>query len=156
MNHIQNNGDNMLKTGIITVFVFVTLTSICASDKNKEESVIKVIEGAYVKGVFTVGDPVAMEEGFHEGFSLKGIRDGELSELAIAKWIEIIKKKKADGQFPPKLKYKFEYPLVEITGTTAMVKIEIFKDDKQIYTDYILLLKFSNGWKITDKIYFRH
>ena len=146
----------MLKRMLITLYVFVIVTSICASDKNKKESVIKVIESAYVNGVFNVGDPVAMEKGFHEGFSLKGIREGELSELPIAKWIEITKKKKADGQFPPDSKYKFEYPLIEITGTTAMVKIEIFKDDKQIYTDYILLLKFSDGWKITDKIYFRH
>ena len=25
-----------------------------------------------------------------------------------------------------------------------------------VFTDYLSLLQFSDGWKITDKVYFRH
>ena len=55
-----------------------------------------------------------------------------------------------------KEKIRFEYPMIDITGNTAMVKIHYIRGDKHIYTDYLLLLKFSEGWRITDKIYFTH
>ena len=70
--------------------------------------------------------------------------------------IESIGKRKAEGQCPPEEKTRFEYPLIDITGNTAMVKIHFMRGDKHIYTDYLLLLKFSEGWRITDKIYFTH
>jgi hypothetical protein len=147
----------MFKRILVVLIVFVFITMVIASDKNTEKAaVIKVIEKAYLNGVFNVGNTDAMKTGFHKDFILKGIRDGELSELAITKWMEIVAKKKADGKFPPEVNYRFEYPMVDITGTTAIVKVAIFSGDKQIYTDYLLLLQFSDGWKITDKIYFRH
>ncbi len=45
---------------------------------------------------------------------------------------------------------------MDVTGNAAVAKIELFKDSKHVYTDYLSLLKFSDGWKITDKVYFRH
>jgi len=109
-----------------------------------------------MNGICNVGDEEAIKKGFHEDFSLKGINNGKLSVLPISRWIEIIKKNKAEGNYPPKEKTRFEYPLIDITGNAAMVKVKFMRGDKHIYTDYLLLLKFSEEWRITDKIYFRH
>ncbi len=125
-------------------------------DDAERAAVVKVIEDAYLNGVNNVGDTEAMKKGFHETFSLKSVRDGRLSELPIARWIEIVANNKANGKYPPEVKARFEYPLVDITETTATVKVNVFRGGKQIYTDYLLLLKFPDGWKITDKIYFSH
>ena len=46
--------------------------------------------------------------------------------------------------------------MIDITGTAAIVKIELFKGGKQIYTDYLSLYKFEEGWRIVNKIYFKH
>ena len=75
----------------------------------------------------------------------------------IANWIKSIEKRKASPDFKPedqKWDYKFAY--VDVTGVAASAKIELSKDGKHIYTDYLSLLKFKDGWKITDKVYFRH
>ena len=45
---------------------------------------------------------------------------------------------------------------VDVTGNAAVAKIELFKDSKHVYTGYLSLLKFGDGWLITDKVYFRH
>ena len=38
----------------------------------------------------------------------------------------------------------------------AIAKIDLFKDGKHIYTDYLSLLELEGGWIITDKVYHRH
>jgi hypothetical protein len=142
----------------VFVMVVIFAAGLWAVDDNDAEkkAVIKVIEDAYMNGVCNDGDVEAMKKGFHEDFSLKGVNKGKLSVLPIARWIEITKKNKAEGRFPPKEKVRFEYPMIDITGTAAMVKVKFFRGDKQPYTDYLLLLKFPDGWRITDKIYFSH
>jgi len=147
----------MIKRILVIALVLTFAGTVWASDDAAEKAeVIKAIEDAYLNGVMNIGDPEAINKGFHDTFSLKGIRDGRMSELKKARWIEIVAKNKADGKYPPEVKTRFKYPLVDITETTAVVKIKFFRGDTQIYTDYLLLLKFSDGWKITDKIYVQH
>ncbi len=146
----------MIKKLVLVLLVAFACTLWAADSNDEKAAVIKVIEDAYLNGVNNIGDPEAMKKGFHEDFSLKGIRGGKLAVLTISEWIEIVTKNKAEGKYPPKLKTRFEYPMIDITGNTAVVKINNFRGDKQIFTDYLLLLKFPDGWKITDKIYIRH
>ena len=147
----------MIKKTFVLILGLVFVTCITAADETADKAaVIKVIEDAYLNGVCNVGDAEAVKKGFHEDFSLKGINNGKLSVLPISQWIESINKRKAEGNYPPKEKTRFEYPMIDITGNTAMVKIKFIRGDKHIYTDYLLLLRFSEGWRITDKIYFHH
>ena len=147
----------MIKKTFVLILGLVFITALTAADETAEKAaVIKVIEDAYLNGICNVGDAEAVKKGFHEDFSLKGINNGKLSVLPISRWIEIIKKRKAEGNYPPKEKTRFEYPLIDITGSAAMVKVKFMRGDKHIYTDYLLLLKFSEGWRITDKVYFQH
>jgi hypothetical protein len=147
----------MMKKTCILVLLLVLVAGLSVSDEAAEKAaVIKVIDEAYLNGICNVGDVEAVKKGFHEDFSLKGINNGKLSVLPISRWIEIISKRKAEGHYPPKEKTRFEYPLIDITGNSAMVKVNFIRGDKHIYTDYLLLLKFSEGWRITDKIYFSH
>jgi len=147
----------MIKSVSILALVLICVTWLTAADEAAEKAaIIKVIDDAYLNGICNIGDVEAVKKGFHEDFSLKGINNGKLSVLPISRWIEIISKRKAEGDYPPKEKTRFEYPLIDITGNTAVVKINFMRGDKHIYTDYLLLLKFSEGWRITDKIYFSH
>ncbi|MEM7355177.1 MAG: nuclear transport factor 2 family protein [Acidobacteriota bacterium] len=36
------------------------------------------------------------------------------------------------------------------------MKIELSKDGKLVYTDYLSLLKFDSGWRIVAKVYHSH
>jgi hypothetical protein len=45
---------------------------------------------------------------------------------------------------------------VDVTGNAAIAKIEVFKDSRHVYTDYMSLYKFKDGWKIVNKIYQKH
>ena len=146
----------MIKKTFLLVLGLVFVMCLSAADEAAEKAaVIKVIDNAYLNGICNVGDVEAVKKGFHEDFSLKGINNGKLSVLPISRWIEIIGKRKAEGQYPPKEKTRFEYPMIDITGTAAIAKVELYREEKQIFTDYLSLYKFEDGWKIVSKIYYR-
>ena len=49
-----------------------------------------------------------------------------------------------------------DIPMVSVSGDAAVAKVMIYRDDKLIYSDYMSLYKFEDGWKIVAKIYFSH
>jgi hypothetical protein len=120
-----------------------------------EEAAIKaLVQTAYVDGLQNLGDLEKTKAGFHPDFVLLGLRDGALTRLPIAEWIASAGKRKAEGAKPPLTTCKFLS--VDVTGSAASVKLELHQNDTRIFTDYLSLYKFPDGWKIVGKIYFSH
>jgi hypothetical protein len=42
---------------------------------------------------------------------------------------------------------------VDITNNEAVARVEVHRDGKHIFTDYLSLYKFADGWKIVGKIF---
>ena len=129
-------------------------------NQNEEKEAIKtVIQTAYVDGLQNKGDLSKTEEGFHPGFNLLGVRNNNtLSKFPSYTWVEYARIKQKENPDPPveNEKVTCEFVMIDITGNAAVAKIELFKDSKKIYTDYLSLYKFNEGWRIVNKIYFAH
>jgi hypothetical protein len=142
--------------------VLILALALCGAQLNaaavqEDEAAIRsVILSAYRDGLINVGDVEAVKKGFHNEFRLLGLKDGCLTILPIAEWIAATEAKKAAGKFPPPLPAKFEFPLIDICGDAAVVKVKFFVGDKLTFTDYLSLYRFADGWKIVAKIYARH
>jgi len=125
-----------------------------AQEASEEDAIKALVQAAYVDGLQNLGDLEKTRAGFHPDFVLLGLRDGALTKLPIAEWIASAENRKAQGQKPPLITCKFLS--VDVTGTAAVAKFELYREGKQIFTDYLSLYKFPDGWKIVGKIYFRH
>ena len=119
-----------------------------------EEAIKALVQTAYVDGLQNLVDLEKTKAGFHPDFVLLGLRDGKLTRLPISEWIASAEKRKADGVKPPLTVCKFL--TVDITGSAASVKLELHQHNTRIFTDYLSLYKFPDGWKIVGKIYYRH
>lgn len=145
----------MKKTFIIFCCLFVTLLVfselIYGSD---QEDVEKVIKGAYFNGAFNDLDTMAMEKGFHPDFAIFSAKGKQLAKYPIADWIKAIENKKKDPDFDPKnAVMECKIANLDVTFRCASAKVEIFREGEHIYTDYLSLLKFEDGWKIVAKVY---
>lgn len=125
-----------------------------AQEASEEDAIKALIQSAYVDGLQNLGDLEKTRAGFHPDFVLLGLRDGALTKLPIAEWIASAESRKAQGQKPPLITCKFL--VVDVTGSAAVAKFELHREGKHIFTDYMTLYKFPDGWKIVGKIYFRH
>jgi hypothetical protein len=144
---------NLIACGLL-FFTLVVATNLNADSKADVE---KVIQASYFNGAFNDLDTVSMRKGFHPDFAIFSAKGNDISRYPIDTWIKAIEKRKQDPNFD-KSKSKMDCKITscDVTGECAAAKIEMSKDGKMIYTDYLSLLKFEDGWKIVAKVYHRH
>jgi hypothetical protein len=119
------------------------------------DDVVKVVTDAYLNGVHVRPDAGAMRKGFHPDFRMLVLTDGKMSAVTLEEWAARIEKAAASPAAPnPAIRY--EIPQVEVTGTAATVKIELWRNEVHTFTDYLSLYKFADGWKIVGKTFHRH
>ena len=146
-------GFSFLAAGIIATGVVMS-----QEKEDAKKAITAVIEASYINGAFNDLDTVTMRKGFHPTFAIHGVQeDGTLQKYPIDEWIANIEKRKASPDFDPAdQKWDHKFALIDVTGDAAIAKIDLFKNGKHIYTDYLSLLELEGGWIITDKVYHRH
>lgn len=127
-----------------------------ADDKKEMEAVKNVVYEAYVQGIHNGGEIAAIEKGFHPDFEMLILRDGKLQKYPISEWVAGIKKRRAENPGPPAQTTVHKFTNVDVTGNAAVVRLELSRQDKLIFTDYLMLYKFEDGWKIVGKSFHRH
>jgi len=128
-----------------------------ATNADEQAAVEKVIKESYFNGAFNGLDTESMRKGFHPDFAIFSAKGTELDRYPIDTWIKGIEKGKQSPDFDKsKAKMDCKIAVLDITGGAAAAKIEISKDGKMVFTDYLSLLKFEDGWKIAAKVYHRH
>jgi hypothetical protein len=141
-------------TALVVLGLSFTLFSAADSEKNEIE---KVVKDCYFNGAFNGLDYRAMEKGFHGDFAIFSANGNELSRYEIADWVAGVKKRSNDpGYDKSEAQMDCRIASIDITGGAAAVKVEMSKNGKMIYTDYLSLLKFDEGWKIAAKVYHHH
>jgi hypothetical protein len=143
-----------LRIFLLTVAVFATFSIVNAQDD--EVLIKKVIEEGYVKGLHNNGDLSVTAKSFHEGFNLLGLRNDMLTKYPIYSWLQMSKERRLKKDQPERPATTSKYPLIDVTGNAAIAKVELYQNDVKIFTDYLALYKFKEGWRIVNKIYEDH
>jgi len=119
-------------------------------------AVKRVIEEAYVKGIHIDQNVEAIRKGFHPAFTMYAYKDGQVTTTSIEQWISSIEEGKKKNPNRPKVETKVDFVSVEVSGNAATARLEMYKDGKHVFTDFMSLYKLEDGWKIVAKIYYRH
>lgn len=121
-------------------------------DSIEIENVKEVIVEAYVNGIFLRGDYKLVKKGWHPDCDIVIFEKYNLNKLPAKYWIDRLKKD--PKPLDPSVTYKFID--AKVTDYAAIAIIEIYSKGKPLYTDYMCLYKFKDGWKIVTKIYYAH
>ena len=121
-----------------------------------DETAIKnVVTSAYIEGIQNRGSIDDIRKGFHPSFAMLRVVDNDVKPLLIEEWITNLEKGRKDNPAtPPRTEGKFLS--VDVTGTAAVVKLELTREGKKTFTDYLMLAKFTEGWRIISKSFYRH
>ncbi|CAM2010417.1 nuclear transport factor 2 family protein [Acanthopleuribacter pedis] len=99
----------------------------------------------YMTGTAT-GNRDQIRKAFLPNAGLQFIRDGKPTRFPVEDYVAFFKEGVATGRTGRLVS-------ADITGTAAMVKVEIHTK-KRRFTDYLVLLKVGDDWKIAEKIAF--
>jgi len=145
----------------LCVLIIIGVAATAFNESNellKPEAEVKaLIEQSYINGAFNDLDPEAMKQGFHEEFAIFSPDGEKISKYPIDRWVESVRARKNSANFnPEENRWEHEFVSVDVTGHSAAAKINLHKDGKHVYTDYLSLLKFESGWKIVAKVYHQY
>ncbi|CAL2080887.1 Nuclear transport factor 2 family protein [Tenacibaculum sp. 190524A02b] len=126
------------------VLTSILLTFYCAVIAQTELEKVKSTINDYMEGTAN-GMPEIVTNAFHKDLKLYHVKNGELQVWEGKNYIKNIKKGKKSNRIGKIIS-------VDIENNAAMAKLEIkMPDYKRVYTDYLLLLKVKNEWKIIHK-----
>ncbi len=136
----------------LAVLLFIPVV---AFSQNKEADIKAVVISAYIEGIQNRGSVDDIRKGFHPSFNMIRLINNEIKPLPIEEWLTNLEKvKKENPAAPPHTDGKFIN--IDVTGNNAVVKLELYRENKKVFTDYLVLYKFTEGWRIVSKTYYRH
>jgi ketosteroid isomerase-like protein len=144
-------------TTTVKILAAIIVTGLCAASAAAQSSdadaVKAVVQSAYVEGVHANMDAARMRQGFHPDFRMLMLRDGKMTAITLEEWIGRMESNAKQNPNAPKPSVRADFPVVDVTGNEAVVKVELYRDGKHAFTDYLFLYKFPEGWKIVSKIF---
>jgi ketosteroid isomerase-like protein len=142
----------MMRTVILALVIVSAAAAGTAANEADKNAVVQVITDAYINGVHAKPDAAAMRRGFHPDFRMLVLTDGRMTAVTLDEWASRVEKSAANPN-AARPAIKADFPEVNVTGGAASVRVEVFRDGKHTFTDYLLLYKFADGWKIVSKTY---
>lgn len=138
---------------LVTSFYF----TLSRAQISEQEAVKSVVTSAYVEGIQNNGSVEDIRKGFHPSFAMLRFMDNTIKPYPIEEWITAIEKRRAEAKPDAKVvRTEASFINVDVTGTAATVKLELYREGKKTFTDYLVLYKFTEGWRIVSKTYYRH
>ncbi len=144
-----------MRNPILMVAAALVLPAFAAGADGDAEAVKSVVKSAYVDGVHAKPSASAMRAGFHPSFRMLVLKDGAVSGVTLDEWAGRIEKGAAARTGPvPEIRH--EFTTVDVTGNAAVVRLELHRDGRHTFTDYLSLYRFPDGWKIVSKTFQAH
>lgn len=136
----------MKRTILTTLLVFsLNLVSSQTGNGNSEIQQISETLMLYIYGTQN-GKPEKLKKAFHPDFNLYTVtKEDSLRIRSGAKYISNVKEGKKSNRIGRIISIDYE-------NDAAIAKVEILVPGRT-YTDYFLLLKYENAWKIVHKSY---
>jgi len=119
----------------------------------KRMAVKEVIEKAYIEGIHGDQDAKTVKGGFHEEFAMLVFKDDAIEKFNVDRWLDRVDKMKRENTKLWKAKTTYDFSFIDISGNAAAAKLNVYKGKTHFSTDYMLLYKFKDGWKIVSKIF---
>jgi hypothetical protein len=136
---------------LITLFGLLTFSAQTPSD---EAAIRQIILHPYVECTQNAGPLEDIRKGFHPDFTMYRLVDNQVVKLPLEEWISAIAKRRESGTSLPHTTARILS--IDITGDAALAKVELWRDDKRIFTDYLSFYRFKEGWRMVAKTYHLH
>ena len=126
----------------------------------EREAIQNIVELYYIDVLYYGKEIDELKKGFHPDFNMYVLHENKVDKRSLQQWIDRLKavraRRSVTTNSDEKNRYKHEFKSIDVTGYTAIAKIEIFRDGKLEYTDYLTLYKFEEGWRVMTKFFTQH
>ncbi len=140
------------------VLVCIAVLLSFRTENMEKKKIEQSITDNYIHGAFNETNIEKFRSVFHQEFSIINIQeDGSFFNFTRDMWEEALKQRKQDSNFDyGTVAFRPVFKHIDITGDKASVSMDLLLHDKVIYSDYLLLCKVDQHWKIVSKVFYEH
>jgi hypothetical protein len=117
------------------------------------EAIEQVIKKAYIQGIHGNQDEETVRSGFHHDFAMLVLQDNALEKVMVDEWLARVEVMKTENPNLWEAETRHIFELIDVAGHAAVAKLEVYKGATHFSTDYMLLYRFEEGWRIVSKIF---
>jgi Putative lumazine-binding len=132
---------------ILVALIACVVLSTANLAQTSEEQGARAAVNQYLRGHAT-GDPAEMKKAFWPTAHIEGIREGKFVSWTVDEYVSRFSGKPAADE----TSRRRTIDRVDVSGTAAMASATLVHG-QTTFTDYFVLLKVGNDWKIANKVY---
>ena len=118
-----------------------------------KEAIRRVIEKAYIQGIHGDQDEETVKSGFHQDFAMLVLQNDTIDKVTVDEWLDRVETMKAENPELWNAETTHNFELIDVAGYAAVAKLDVYKGTTHFSTDYMLLYRFEEGWRIVSKIF---
>jgi len=118
-----------------------------------KEAIRRVIERAYIQGIHGDQDEETVKSGFHQDFAMLVLQDDTIDKVTVDEWLDRIETMKVENPELWNAETTHNFEFIDVAGYAAVAKLDVYKGTTHFSTDYMLLYRFEEGWRIVSKIF---
>ena len=118
-----------------------------------KEAIRRVIEKAYIQGIHGDQDEETVKSGFHQDFAMLVLQDDTIDKVTVDEWLDRIETMKVENPELWNAETTHNFEFIDVAGYAAVAKLDVYKGTTHFSTDYMLLYRFEEGWRIVSKIF---
>lgn len=144
-----------IKVALLICIFLVPVFSYSGPAKSAVREVKTTIINGYIKGVFLEGDVDLIKKNWHEDCDIVFFNPKDRT-LQKGSAVDYFTKYFESKPGPLNENIEYEFKDVQVSGYAAVATVEIRDktSSAKIYTDFLSLYKFKNGWKIVSKTFY--
>ena len=122
-------------------------------DSGERDAIRHVIEEAYIRGIHETQDEGLVRSGFHPDFTMLVLQEDRLVKVGLDEWFVRIEDLKQQNPELWAARALPEFHIIDVGGNAAVAKLDVFRGETHFSTDYMLLYRFEDGWRIVSKVF---
>lgn len=127
--------------------------------RNQEQEIERVrrlLEDVYVRDMYMKETREALSREFDDAFHmLVPELDGRRNEPVELRWdgLDGLQSNHPKAMSP---NTRFEFPLIDVVGNAAIARVDVFRHDAPVYSDYVSLYRVAGEWRLVCKVFHSH
>ena len=124
--------------------------------EHAERRIRRILEETYVQDMYVPRGRTTFSPEFHRSFRMLVPEfDGQTGRIADVDWVAPGAERRADPK-AIEASTEFDISILDVTGKVGIGKVEVHRDGRLIYTDYVIFCKVAGEWKVVGKAFHPH
>jgi len=124
--------------------------------EREKDRIRQLLENVYVRDMYMKTTREALSREFDDVFHMLVPEiDGRSNEILSLRW-DGLGQLRANHPKAVDPEMRFAFPLIDVVGDAAVARVDVYRGERHVYSDYVSLYRVQGAWRLVSKVYHAH